>query len=395
MLSSFAFSLPTQVIFGRPALEALAAQLDALHATRVLLVSDPGIAALGWPERYCAALAGGGGHPHEGSRGGPPRRVTVFTDVSSNPTTEEVAAGLALAKEQDVEAVVALGGGSAIDVAKAIAMLLGNGGTYADYQWGNKAITQRSWPVIAIPTTAGTGSEVSKVMVLVDPDRPFKKGVLSPLMFPHAAIIDPDLARSLPPKMTAATGMDAFIHALEAYTGQRANPFTDQFALAALETGWHALPVAVANGENMDARQQMALAAVWGGIAMDQGGLGLIHALSGPLTSHLHLHHGLANALILPYVMRFNLPALAPGRRRRLCAVIGLPAEAADETIVATLTQFVQSLGLPVRLSELDRPTAGADWAAIAEETPRMVLIGNNPRPATAADCAAILAEMQ
>ncbi|NJN99230.1 MAG: iron-containing alcohol dehydrogenase, partial [Anaerolineales bacterium] len=129
---------------------------------------------------------------------------------------------------------------------------------------------------------AGTGSEVSRVAVIVDPANPFKKGVLSPLMFPHAAIVDPELTRSLPPRLTAATGMDAFIHALECYIGRRANPYTDQFCLAALETIWTALPQAVSNGQDMAARQAMLLAALWGGTAMDHAGLGLIHALSGP-----------------------------------------------------------------------------------------------------------------
>lgn len=388
MLPAFAFTLPTQVIFGQPAVETLKAQLRALGAARVLLVSDRGLAQLGWPDQFCAALQDSG------------LTVAVFTGISTNPTTTEVHAGLAMGEGQQVEALVALGGGSAIDVAKAIAMLLANGGRYADYQWGGKAITQRSLPVIAIPTTAGTGSEVSKVMVIVDPERPFKKGVLSPLMFAHAAIIDPELTRSLPPLMTAATGMDAFVHALEAYTGKRANPFTDQLAVAAMEFTWRNLPRAVKDGTDMEARQQMSLAAVWGGIAMDQAGLGLVHSLSGPLTGHLHLHHGLANALLLPYVLAFNLPAIAPERRSRLLTIAGLPADASDQQLVEAVAQFVQGLGLPVTLNEL--PEAASwdgermpDWSAIAEETTRMVLLGNNPRPATAEDCAAILTQMR
>lgn len=387
MLTAFAFTLPTQVIFGQPAAEALNAQLAALGASRVLLVSDRGLAQLGWPDRFCASMQEAG------------FAVSVFSDIGTNPTTTEVHAGLALGRAQGAQALVALGGGSAIDVAKGIAMLLANGGSYADYQWGGKAITRSSLPVIAIPTTAGTGSEVSKVMVIVDPERPFKKGVLSPLMFARAAILDPELTRSLPPIMTAATGMDAFVHAIEAYSGKRANPFTDQFALAAIETSWRMLPRAVADGNDLEARQQMMLAAVWGGIAMDQAGLGLVHSLSGPLTGHLHLHHGLANALLLPYVLAFNLPAIAPERRARLAGLMGLPAGAANEQIVDAVGGFVYRLGLPTSLAELpeSQPEGGRgpDWAAIAEETTRMVLLGNNPRPATAEDCADILQQMR
>lgn len=380
---TFTYHLPTKIIFGQPALEAIKAELAILKANRVLLVSDPGLARLGIVAQFEAELRANA------------YALASFTEVSSNPTTTEVAAGLVLARQHDVQALVALGGGSAIDVAKAMAMLLTNGGSYADYQWGGKYITEPSLPLLAVPTTAGTGSEVSRVAVIVDPDNPFKKGVLSRLMFPYAAIVDPELTRSLPSQLTAATGMDAFIHALECYIGQRANPYTDQFSLAALETAWIALPQAVSNGNDMTARQAMLLAALWGGTAMDHAGLGLIHALSGPLTSRLHLHHGLANALILPYVMRFNLPAISPERLQRLNRVFGLPPEGAGEALVETLTQFVRRLGLPTHLSELNLPLDAVDWPAIAEETTRMVLIHNNPRPVSVTNCEAILAQMR
>lgn len=379
MSAQFTYYLPTKIIFGQPALAALAGELATLDAERVLLVSDPGLAKVGLVEQIQAGLSQAG------------YKVLPFTEVSTNPTTTEVAAGLALAREQETQAFIALGGGSAIDVAKAMAMLLANGGVYADYQWGGRAITRRSQPLLAVPTTAGTGSEVSKVAVIVDPDNPFKKGVLSPLMFPHAAIIDPELTRSLPAWLTAATGMDAFIHALESYIGQRANPYTDQLALAALRTAWTAIPQATAAGGDMNARQAMMLAALWAGIAMDHAGLGLIHALSGPLTSHLHLHHGLANALILPHVMRFNLPAVSLERRQRLNELAGLSPEAEVEALVERLTRFVRGLGLPTSLRELNISLDHVTWDTIAEETTRMVLIQNNPRPASVAECRAIL----
>ena len=382
MSTQFTYHLPTKIIFGQPAHEALKRELSGLNANKVLLLSDPGLAQLGLVDRISAQLKQAG------------HAISLFTDVSSNPTTTEVAAGLSLARVQQTEVIIALGGGSAIDVAKAIAMLLANGGSYVNYQWEGKPITQRSRPLLAVPTTAGTGSEVSKVAVIVDPDNPFKKGVLSPLMFPRAAILDPELTRSLPPRLTAATGMDAFIHALEAFIGRRANPFTDQLALAALRTAWTALPQATANGEDLVARQAMMLAALWGGTAMDHAGLGLIHALSGPLTGHLHLHHGLANALILPYVLRFNLPAISSDRRRDLNTALDLPADVNDNTLIEQITRFVRRLGLPTRLNELDVSLDNIDWDAIAEETTRMVLIGNNPRSASAVDCRSILDEM-
>ncbi|MFW6184381.1 MAG: iron-containing alcohol dehydrogenase family protein [Chloroflexota bacterium] len=381
-MSTFTYHLPTKIVFGKAAGEAAAEQLDDLDARRVLVISDPGLAQLGMVQDLAQALEAQG------------KTVQTFTEVSSNPTTDEVGAALALARQVDAEALVALGGGSPIDVGKGVALLLANGGTYADYQWGGKAITERSWPLIAVPTTAGTGSEVSKVAVVADPENPFKKGVLSPLMFPHVAVLDPTLTCGLPPTLTAATGMDAFIHALEAYVGQRANPHTDRLALDALETTWTYLPRATDNGEDLEAREQMMLAALWAGTAMDHAGLGLIHALSGPITSHLHLHHGLTNALLLPYVLRYNLPALPDERRRALNHVAGLPADADGEALVGAMTQFVRDLGLPTRLDELDVALDEVDWDVVAEETTRMVLIHNNPREASVADCRALVEEM-
>jgi alcohol dehydrogenase len=382
MAHSFTYHLPTKIIFGQPAVEALRSEIAALKIERLLLVSDPGLVQVGLVEPMAAGLSQAR------------YRVTTFTQVSSNPTTTEVAAGLALARDHKIEALAAVGGGSAIDVAKAIAMLLANGGDYADYQWGGRAITHPSYPLLAVPTTAGTGSEVSRVAVIVHADNPFKKGVFSPLMFPHAAILDPELTRPLPAWLTAATGIDALTHALEAFIGRRANPYTDRLALAALQTIWTMLPRATANGYDMEARQAMMLAALWAGTAMDHAGLGLIHALSGPLTGHLHLHHGLANGLILPYVVWFNFSAISIERKQPLYQVFGLPADTDSKRFVETLAQFVYNLGLPTRLKDLNVPLGGVDWNTIAEETTRMVMIPNNPRPVSAADCQVILDEM-
>ena len=382
-MDKFIFHLPTRIIFGQAAQDVLPLELAELDAKTVLLVSDPGLDQLGLVAQMVTSLQQAG------------IDVATFTSVSSNPTSDEVAAGLTVARKQKADVIIALGGGSPIDVAKGIALLLANGGTYADYQWHGKAITRRSWPLLVIPTTAGTGSEVSKVAVVSDPHNPFKKGVLSPLMFPHVAIVDPELTRGLPPGLTAATGMDAFIHALEAFTGKRANLFTDLLAVSAMRVSWTHLPRVTADGDTMESRQQMMLAALWGGMAMDHAGLGLIHALSGPLTSHTHLHHGLANALLLPYVMRFNLPAISTERRQILNELFELNATANEEDLVNALERFVEGLGLPISLSQIDLQLQDADLDRIAEETTRMVLIHNNPRLATAADCRTILEQME
>lgn len=378
----FTFNLKTKIIFGQPAQTTLPTECAALDFERVMLISDPGLENLGMVADLTSALEA----EHIS--------VTPFTQVSSNPTSDEVAAGLALAHDEKISAFIALGGGSPIDVAKGIAMLLTNGGTYADYQWEGKAITKRNAPLIAVPTTAGTGSEVSKVAVVVDPQNPFKKGVLSPLMFPHVAIIDPALTRDLPPDLTAATGMDAFIHALEAYIGLRANPFTDQFTLASLRTAYEYLPRAVADGKDTQARKKMMLAALWGGIAMDHAGLGLVHSLSGPLSAYGHLHHGLSNALILPYVLRFNSPEIPPSRLKTLKNLFGLNAKQNENDLFEVVRNFITELGLPTTLSEINIELDDNEQHVIAAETLRMVLIKNNPRTTSEADCIALLEEM-
>ena len=378
----FTYQLSTKIIFGLPALEALDGELRLIEAQRVLLVSDPGLDAIGLVEHFQARLSTNG------------RAIIPFTAVSSNPTSDEVAAGLVIAQEIEAQAIIALGGGSPIDVGKGIAMLLSNGGSYADYQWGGDTITQRSLPLLAVPTTAGTGSEVSKVAVIVDTERPFKKGVLNPLIFPHAAVLDPELTRSLPPVLTAATGIDAFTHALEAYTGHRANPHTDMLALAALETIEWALPRAIADGNDMEARQGMMLASTWAGTAMDHAGLGLIHSLSGPLTGALHLHHGLTNAILLPPVLHFNLPAIAPERLAHLKQTFGLAPESPDQALIDAITQFVHDLGLPTSLSEVADPSKLADPESLIEDTLRMAMTPNNPRTVTATDVEYLLNEL-
>ena len=382
-MRQFAYHLPTKIIFGQRAAEALLAELATRAAQKVLLVSDQGLAQIGLVQQLKEALVEGG------------VETFTFLGVSSNPTTDEVAGGLEIAHQQNVAAIVALGGGSPIDVGKGIAMLLANGGAYADYQWGGKTINKRSWPLLAVPTTAGTGSEVSKVAVISDPANPFKKGVLSPRMFPHAAVIDPTLTLGLPAHLTAATGMDAFIHALEAYTGLRANPYTDRMALAAMETIWAYLPKAVVDGSDLQAREMMMLAALWGGTAMDHAGLGLVHALSGPLTTHLHLHHGMANALILPHVLRFNLPQIQPAKLAVLKNTFGLSDNVEDDLLVDAVAQFVAQLDLPGTLTSLGAKLDVDLQKTIAEETTQMVLILNNPRKASAADCNALLEGMK
>jgi alcohol dehydrogenase class IV len=285
--------------------------------------------------------------------------------------------------------VGALGGGSVIDTAKAVGVLLAHPGLdWEDLQWGRAKIQHSSYPVIAIPTTAGTGSEATKVTVIGD-HTGFKKGVLHPFVFARTAIIDGSLSLSLPAKLTAATGMDALVHAIEAYTGKRATPMTDLFALAAIRSIVTWLPGATRDGSDRAARQAMSEAAATAGIAFDQSGLALAHAIGGPLTAAYHLHHGLGIAVLLPATLSYNAPAIAEGRWEALRQALKLPASARPEALADWARAFIGGLGLPVTLSEVGLQKQ--DIPQIAEGTTRMAMFGNNIRSATVEELVALL----
>jgi alcohol dehydrogenase len=376
-MTQFVFYSAVKLVFGQPVAEALPEAVAEVGAQRVLLVSDPGLAEIGLVDQMAELL-------HKTCES-----VALFAKVRSNPTVRDVEAGLVAASQ--AEALVAVGGGSVIDVAKAIGLLATNGGSYADYQWHGRPITRPILPLIAVPTTAGTGSEATKVTVIADAETHFKKGVLSHYLFPRIAVVDPALTFSVPPRLTAATGADVLVHALEAFTGRRANPLSDALALAALKRAWRWLPRATHHGDDLEARAEMALASTLAGMAFDQSGLGIIHSLAGPLAGHYDLHHGLSNALLLPYGLAFNLPVLGD-KREVLLEAMDLPAAAADDELIGQVEAWVRGLGLPLTLGEVG--ITDPDLAVLSEEASRMALLPNNPRPASAEDCRRIMEQM-
>jgi alcohol dehydrogenase class IV len=367
----------TKLIFSDDAVADLERELASFGPGPVMVVTDAGLLATGIIDSFIPALASGS------------RSVEVFSDVPGNPGVSTVAAALAKARAIGTNALVAVGGGSAIDVAKAVSVML----PHADMSWeelqtGQAKLSGSRVLMIAVPTTAGTGSEVSHVAVIGAADG-FKKGVVHASLFPSAAIVDAGLALSLPPKLTAATGMDAFIHAMEATLGRRANPSMDLLALGALRAIIGSLPGAVADGADLAARRGMAQAAAWAGMAMDQAGLGLCHALCGPLSAHHEIHHGLGNALLLPAVLAFNAPAIPPGRWPALRDALGLAEAATPDALAGWARSFVGGLGLPTRLRDVGLD--GSSFPAIAAEATRMAMIGNNVRAAGEAECLAVL----
>ncbi len=366
----------TKLIFSEDASADLAREAPGLPAGPAFVVADEGVTRAGLTEPLLDALRSAG------------REVAAFSALPSNPGVDDVRAAVADAAAVGPALIVAIGGGSPIDVAKALGLLMPHASDdWESFQWGRRPVTQASLPVFAIPTTAGSGAEVSHVAVIGD-HAGFKQGLVHANLFPRTAIVDGNLMRGLPPAITAATGMDALTHAFEAYLGQRANPTMDMLALAAVRAITRWLPVAVRHGDDLPARREMAQAAAWAGMAMDQTGLGLCHALCGPLSSTYHLHHGLGNALLLPAVLAFNAAAVPEARWPALRAAVGISGQAQPRDLARWTEVFIARLGLPT-LSEMSLDRASFD--AIAEQATRMAMIGNNVRPASAADCRAVL----
>ncbi|HEV3175171.1 MAG TPA: iron-containing alcohol dehydrogenase [Stellaceae bacterium] len=363
-------SYMSRIQFDFGALRLLPGELALLGVKRPLLVTDPGVRSVGLVERALDGLDGA--------------RPSVFEETPSNPTEAAAEAALALYRGNACDGVVALGGGSAIDLSKAVALLATHPGSLSDYgvRGGGSARIGEIAPVLAIPTTAGTGAEVGRAATLT-----LKSGrkiaCVSLKLIPKAAICDPELTLSLPPMMTAATGMDALSHGIESYLSTSVNPPAAAIALDCVERAGRWIEYAVSHGDDREARWQMLMAALEGGLTF-QKSLGAVHAAGHPLGA-LGYHHGTLNAILLPPVLRFNASAV-PEKIARLKAVLGL---APSQDLADWIEHLTGRIGLPTRLSEL-----GLDPALIpelAEEASHEHLSETNPRPATAADYRRIL----
>jgi alcohol dehydrogenase class IV len=277
--------------------------------------------------------------------------VDVFDGTETNPTEANLGACLALYRERGCDGIVAFGGGASLDLAKLVGMMAVHEPPleqYAILKGGTRRIGSTPPPLIAVPTTAGSGSEVGRAALLrLDSGR--KLGFLSPHLLPKAAVCDPELTLSLPPRLTAATGMDAISHCVETYCSRRPNPAADAIALEGLARGWRAIRSAHADGTDLEAREQMMHCSLMGGLAF-QKGLGAVHSLSHPLGAleGLRLHHGTLNALFLPPVLRFNAAA-CPEKMDGLARVIGV----STKELPVAFERLLEALGLPRRLREL------------------------------------------
>ncbi len=367
----------TTIRFGDGVLAELAEDLVALGVTRPLVVTDRGVAAAGLLDRVFAAMPTGAAR-------------IVFDRVPSNPTEEAALEALAVFRQERCDGLVAIGGGSPIDLAKAVSILATHPeplARYAAIDGGIPLVTASVAPVIAIPTTSGTGSEVGRAALMNLSDGR-KVGLISPHLIPKRAICDPSLTHGLPPFLTAATGMDALSHCIETFLSPRFNPPADAIALDGAGRIMRNLEQAVANGADAEARSELMMGALQGGMCF-QKGLGGVHGLSHALGSlkEPSLHHGTLNAVLLPPVLAFNA-ASAPDKYRRLAVAMGLPP---DADLAAAIRDLNARIGLPASLGALKVPTSVVDDMAAKAERDHST--PTNPRPIAAADYAAIMRE--
>jgi alcohol dehydrogenase class IV len=342
-MEPFVFHHPTEVTFG-PGTLARLPDLVAVWPGTVLVVSDPGVAAAGILDQVLALAERGG------------RRTAVFSEVEPNPSVETVERALATYREHGCEWVLAVGGGSSMDVGKAAALLAAHPGPIQQYEGVGK-VPGPTAPLVCVPTTSGTGSEVTVFSVITDRQRRFKMPIGSTHLLPRVALCDPQLTATKPPALTAATGMDALTHALECFVNTAHHPISKALALEALRLAGRHLRRAYANGRDPDARAGMMLASTMAGLAFTRTRLGNVHAMSHPVGAYFDVPHGVANALLLPYVMDFNLPACLetfPAVARALGEPVdGLSPRAAATVAVDAIRQLNQDMGIPERLRDV------------------------------------------
>ena len=345
---------------------------------RPQLVTDPGVRVLPWFDPLVDSLRDEGLEP------------SVFSELRPNPLGGDVDAGIANYREGDCDGIVLIGGGSAMDVGKCIALMVNNPGHVFDYEdvgdnW-KRADAQKIAPMIALPTTAGTGSEVGRASVIINEKRE-KKIIFHPQMQPADVIADPELTCGLPPALTAFTGVDAYVHCFEAWCAQGYHPMADGIALEGMRLISQHLPRAVKNGQDVEARTHMILASSMGATAF-QKGLGVVHAISHALGGKLNVHHGLANAILLPYCMIFNRDVI-----EERCTIVARHLGLNDPSfsgLLAWTLELRDQLGVPHTLQGVD----GMNSEKAQELAPLALCdaaLGGNPRPATEAELAQIM----
>lgn len=373
-MPSFQFETPPRIVCERGAALKLSTLLQG--GRHAFVVTDAGLVRAGLIDAPVAALRDAG------------LRVTVHDKVEADPPEHVVLAAVEAARIAGADCVIGLGGGSSLDTAKLVALLAASPQALADI-YGPQRATGPRLPLIQVPTTAGTGSEATPTSVVSTPDHQ-KRGVISSLLFPDVAVLDANLTLALPPAPTAMTGIDAMVHAIEAYTTRHLkNPISDALAVRALQLLDGHLARVTTQGDDMDAREAMLLGSMLAGMAFANAPVAAIHALAHPLGSHFHVPHGLANALVMVPVLRFNLPVAAP-RYAELARALnpslhGAGDGEAAEAFIATMARHVGQAPIPRRLRDVG--IAGNDLPMLAQAAMGVQrLLANNPRELTQTD---------
>ena len=368
-----------EIIFGRGSLSQLGESVIRIGASKVFLVSDEGVIKAGWVDLAVQYLRAAG------------LETEIFSALTSNPKDCEVTEGVQRYLASGCDGIVAVGGGSPTDVAKAIAILASNGGILRDYEGINK-ISRPLPPMVIAPSTAGAGSEVSQFAIIVDTSRKLKMSIISKSLVPDIAIVDPELVQTMDTKLAAATGMDAFTHGIESYVSLAATPLTDIHALKAIQLASRNLRRAVADRQDMEANTNMAMASLTAGLAFSNAILGATHAMTHQVDGLIDQHHGETNASILPHVMEFNLSA-CPERFRDIALamgedVAGLSPLAAAERAVVAVRQLIADIGLAKGLGEIG--LSEEFIPLLSENAVKDACLVTNPRPASREEIAEI-----
>jgi len=368
--------LPRKVRFGVGALDTLADEASKLVAKRALIVTDPGVYQAGLIDPVKEQLSKAG------------LSVDIYPEAEPEPTYPRLNAAAEQLGKRGYDLLVGAGGGSSMDTAKALAILFAHGGKGQDYG-GIDKVPGPGVPVFTIPTTAGTGSEVTNIAIFGDIEKGYKLGIVSPYLLARLALVDPTLTYGCPPKVTAASGIDALIHAIECYTGNKASTFTDALALQAMELIVGNLRTAVKNGSDTEARNCMSEGALLAGIAFGNSGVAAAHALAYPLGSRFHVAHGVANGLFLSYVMECNLSAnlskYAIVAQMLGVEMEGLSLQEAAEKGVEAARALITDIGIPLHLRELGVPKEALEGMAVATMDVTR-LLANNPKKLTLDD---------
>ena len=364
---SFNFFVKSNITFGRGAAEKLPDILNGYGLKKVMIVYDGGVKAAGIAEKIVAQVEKAG------------IGYVIFDGVIPNPTNEVVEGAADIAKKEEIQGFVAVGGGSSIDLAKAVNVLMTNPGRIGEYG-GMNMVKNPCLPLVAIPTTAGTSSEITNVSALIDTEKVIKYVVIDNNIVASDVIADPEFTKTMPVSVTAATGMDAITHAVESYISNMATPLTEYNAVKGLQILYENLPKVVENGSDMEAREQMMLGCIITGFSFSNANLGFVHAIAHTLSAHFGLAHGMANACVLPYVMAYNAEA-CPEKMVELAKAIGLTPSGdieKDKFLLSdALLALCRKLGIRT-LKEQNVPEEAFD--RLSDDVLKEPVLGFNPR---------------